>query len=813
MSATQELLRFGIFELNLATEELRKSGTPVKLPPLPFKLLVLLASHAGQIVTRQEIQEQLWGAETFVDFEQSVNKCIKQIRTALNDHAEHPLYIETLPRHGYRFLAPIVSKTLAAPGPRVVQSQSGDLPRLPVLVGKGSAAAVRAGALAPSYPAAVTAAPEFEPARSAEPRSGFWRVRYTWIGAVIVLAVVIGGGIYWRMQQTPALTEKDTIVLADFDNKTGDPVFDDTLKEALDFQLEQSPFLNVLSDFKVAQTLKLMNLTGSERLTQDMAREVCLRTNSKAMLTGWIALLGSQYVIGLKAVDCNSGDVLAQSQARASGKDHVLDAMDDAAVSLRRKLGESLRSVRKYATPVAEATTPSLEALQAYSQGQKIRFAKGETTALPFYNRAVELDPNFAMAYAAIATADLKLGEVGPAAENARKAYDLREKVSERERFPIEAGYYLNATGELEKAAGVCELWQQTYPRDDTPYQDLEYIYASLGNYEKTLEEDRQAMRLEPSDQNSYSNLVAVYMDLNRLDEAEEVYKQAEERKLEGETLLAEGYRLAFLKNDTTQMAQLVTAAIGKPGTEDVLLASQADTEAWYGRLNNARELTRRAMDSAQRNNATETAAAYQAVAALREVESGNREQARADAHAAMTLSPDRDVQAMAALALARAGDVEAAERTAAKLDSTYPVDTLVQSYRLPTIRAAVALEHKDPNRAIELLRVTKTIELGQATAFNGYLGPVYLRGQAYLMLHDGNAAAAEFQKFIDYYGLVGNSPWGALARLGMARAYAEQGNTVKTRAAYQDFLALWKDADPGIPIYRQAKTEYATLQ
>jgi len=445
--------------------------------------------------------------------------------------------------------------------------------------------------------------------------------------------------------------------------------------------------------------------------------------------------------------------------------------------------------------------------------GRKTQSAKGLTASLPFYKRAVELDPNFAMPYAAMSAIYANLNEIGRAAENARKAYELREKVSERERFYIEASYYLIGTGELEKAAQRYELWQQTYPRDFVPYGNLSFISSALGNLEKGLEEAREAMRLEPTNEINYGNLGNAYSNLNRLDDAEAVYKQAEERKLEGEEVLWYRYQLAFLKGDAAQMAQFVSAAMGKPGTEDALLAGQADTEGWYGKLKNARELTLRAMDSAQHNDAKETAASYQAAAALREVESGNREQALAAVDAALKLAQNRDVRAMAALALARAGDTAAAEKLAAELDKTFPLDTLVQRYWLPTIRAAVILERKDPNRAVELLKTASTIELGQPTALAVFLCPVYLRGEAYLMLHDGNAAATEFQKFIDHRGLVVNFPWGALARLGLARAYAMQGDTVKARKSYQDFLNLWKDADPDIPILKEAKTEYAKLQ
>ena len=639
-----------------------------------------------------------------------------------------------------------------------------------------------------------------------------WRVLVP--AALMLVAAAIGGTLYFRSRQAMArLTDKDTIVLSDFDNKTGDSVFDDTLKQGLSVQLEQSPFLDLVSERKVNETLKLMGRPAGDRLTPEVTHEVCLRTGSKAMLNGSIAGLGSQYVIGLKAVNCNTGDVLAEAQEQAAGKEAILKALDNAAVTLRSRLGESLSSVEKYATPVEEATTPSLEALKAYSLGVKTDYAKGDTAALPFYKRAADLDPNFAVAYAWMSYVYKDLNEVGRAAENARKAYELREKVSERERFSIEGTYYFNATGELEKAAQTYELWQQTYPRDDYPYLVLAFVSGILGNWEKALEESRAALRLDPNNIFGYVNLGFAYTVLNRLDEAEAVYKQADERKLEAELLLQSRYQLAFLKGDAPQMAQWVSAAMGKPGTEDLLLAAQADTEGWYGKLKNAHELTGRAMDSAQRNDAKESAATYQAEATLREVEAGDREQASAEANAALKLAPNRDVRAIAALALARAGDTAGAEKLAAELDKAFPLDTLVQRYWLPTIQAAVALERKDPNRAIELLKVASTIEFSLPIQIAILMCPAYLRGEAYLMLRDGNQAAAEFRKFIDHRGLVINFPWGALARLGLARAYALQGDTAKARAAYQDFLTLWKDADPDIPILRGAKAEYAKLK
>jgi serine/threonine protein kinase/tetratricopeptide (TPR) repeat protein len=656
---------------------------------------------------------------------------------------------------------------------------------------------------------AVSSSAVAAPPAGAASGSKLWRLAFL----VLLVAALVAGGLYYRGHQAKPLTDKDTIVLADFTNTTGDSVFDDTLKQGLSVQLEQSPFLALVSERKVNETLRLMGRPAGDRLTPELAREVCQRRGSRAILTGSIAALGSQYVIGLKAANCNTGDVLAQAQEQAAGKEAVLKALDNAAVSLRAKLGESLSSVQKYATPVEEATTPSLEALKAYSLGRKMQAAKGDVPALPFYKRAVELDPNFAVAYRSMSVVYGNLNELGRAAENSRQAYQLREKVSERERLAIEAIYYTYTTGELEKAAQAYELWQQTYPRDYLPYTNLGDIYGILGNWEKALQEASGALRLEPNDENNYLNLGNDYANLNRLDEAETVYKQAEERKLEGEFLLTNRYQLAFLKGDAAQMALLLAAAMGKPGAEELLLAYQADTEAWHGKLKKAREVTRQAMESAQHDDAKEAAAMYQAAAALREVESGNRNQAVAEATAAVKLAPNRDVRAMAAVALARAGDTAGAEKLAAELDKTFPLDTLIQRYWLPTIQAAVALQRKDPNRAIEVLRVTSAIELGQPTQVVVFLCPIYLRGEAYLMLHDGQAAAAEFQKFIDHRGAVVNFQWGVLARLGLARAYAVQGDTARARAAYKDFLTLWKDADPDVPILKDAKAEYAKLQ
>ena len=757
MAVPTEDVRLGPFKLDMSSAELHNNGTTTRLPEQPFQILVLLVEHDGAVVTREEIRDRLWQSGTFVDFEHGLNSAMKRLRHALGDSAENPRFIETLPRLGYRLMVPVERAAPASPA------------RARVSISK------------------------------------------LLIAFLVLLAVsALALALYVRSRpSTTRLTDQDTIVLSDFDNKTGDPVFDDTLKQGLSVQLEQSPFLTLVSERRVSETLKRMGHAG-ERMTPDLANEVCQRTGSKAMVRGSIAVLGRQYVIGLKALNCDTGGTLAETQEQAAGKEAVLKALDKAAVGLRSKLGESLSSVEKYATPLEDATTPSLEALKAYSLGRKTSLTKGNAAPLALYKRSVDLDPNFALAHAALSVAYLNLQEFDRASESSARSYELRAKVSERERFYIESNYYMTATGELEKAAQTDEMWKQTYPRDDPPYADLGFIYAHLGNWERASEEFRSALRLEPSRAINYGNLGVAYAALNRLEEAEATYKPAEEHQVEGEFMLEGRYWLAFLQGDHEGMARQVSAAMNTPGSEDLLLAAQADTEAWYGHLKNARELTVRAMTSAQHNNGDEIAAGYQAAAALRDGESGNSRRARAEADAALKLAPNRQVRALAALAFARAGDTARAESLASLLDKTFPVDTLIQRYWLPSIRAAVALERRDPKRAIELLKVASPIELQYSPAI---LYPAYVRACAYLMLRDGNRAQAEFQKFIDHRGLVRNSPLGALARCGLARSYASQGDTVKAQAAYRDFLALWKDADPDIPILKQAKQEYTKLQ
>ena len=629
----------------------------------------------------------------------------------------------------------------------------------------------------------------------------------------LLVAAAIGTGLYFRSRNATPLTEKDTIVLTDFANATGDPVFDEALKQALAVNLGQSPFLNVLSDRKVSDTLRLMGRSPSERVTPEIARELCLRTGSKAILAGSISNLGSQYVIGLEAVSCGSGDTLAKEQADAPTKESVLQALDKVASSLRGKLGESLASVQKFDVPV-EATTPSLEALKTFSLGIKAMREKGDPEAAPFFKRAIELDPNFALAYVSLGISYSNLGEATLAAENIKKAYELRDHVSEREKLRISHAYFGNATGELEKANQVLELWAQSYPRDATARGNLGNAYLTLGQWDKALVECNETLRLDPDIITTYGNLGLIYLALNRLDDAKATMDQARAQKLDGEWLHEVAYELAFLRNDPVEMERHITWSIGRPGDEDLILSVHSDTEAYYGRLTKARDYSRRSVESARGAGSNEAGALWQANAALRQAEFGNAAAAQQGIAAALALAPGRDVRVLTALAWARAGDNARAKAAADQLDKDYAQDTMVKFYWLPTIYAAIANNNGHSDESISLLEGARPYELGLPPQLQvGTLYPIFVRGQAYLVGHNGSAAAVEFRKIIDHRGIVLNFPVGALARLGLARAYSMLADTANARTAYQDFLTLWKDADPDIPILKEAKAEYEKLQ
>ena len=507
------------------------------------------------------------------------------------------------------------------------------------------------------------------------------------------------------------LTEKDTVVLADFINSTGDPVFDGTLKQALAVDLEQSPFLNILSDRKVGETLKLMGRAPTEHVTADVARELCLRTGSKAVLGGSISNLGSQYIVGLDAVACNTGDNLAKEQAEAPSKEGVLKALTTAATAMRTRLGESLASVQKFDVPV-EATTPSLEALKAYSMGITTGRTKGDAEAIPFMKRAIELDPNFAMAYVGIAVQYSNLGRASLAADYAKKAYDLRDRVSDREKYRISAFYFQYVTGEVEKATEAYELWAKSYPHDAVPHGNLGFIYAALGQYDKAIAETEVQLRLEPTI-SGYGNQASNYINVNRLKDARQTLQEAQQKNFDGFTLRSDLYSLAFLSGDTAEMERQVAWAAGRPGEEDQMLDLHADTQAYYGRLEKARDLARRASDSAVRADAKETGAQWLAFQALREAELGNVSAARQAVARALALAPGRYVKVLAAVALARSGETSQSRTILEALQKSEPTNTYLKVYWFPVIEASIAMAQQAPDRAIVALEPSLPYELG----------------------------------------------------------------------------------------------------
>ena len=619
--------RFGPFEVHTGTRELSKSGTKIKLRGQPYLILEVLLGRAGEIVTREEIREKLWPADTFVDFEHGLNTSVKKLRQVLCDSAEQPRYIETVPRLGYRFIAPV----------EVVAERPEPSADAPIFSGEELGEAVLSAAgLDPQDPR-----PRQDPGIASETvqqeqvsRSGPWQsLSPRWLLAAGLVALLLGAA-YVRLDRgsrTKRLTEKDTIVLADFANSTGDPVFDDTLKAALCISLRQSPFLNVLSDSEVAKTLQLMTHAASTkpRLTPEVARELCQRAGSKAYLAGSIGNLGSEYVLGLKAVNCESGDTLAEEQVTAASKEKVLDALGGTASRLRSKLGESLATVQKFDVPLEQATTPSLEALKALSLGRKASNEKGAAAGLPYDQRAIELDPNFAMAYRAVGIDYTNLSELGRASEYFTKAFQLRGHASEREKLTITADYYSYVTGELDKAAQTFQEEIESYPREDAAYVNLGIVYGAQGQYEKAAEITRQAVRLAPDAVSEYEDLANYALALQRFDETRQVIHEAQARKLDDYLLRNVFYALGFLTSDSAAMAEQQQWLEGKPEFRNVGLALASDTEAYAGHLSKARELTKRAVDSAIRADSKENGAVWQANAALQQAAYGNSAEAR----------------------------------------------------------------------------------------------------------------------------------------------------------------------------------------
>lgn len=863
----QKVARFGLYEADVRQRVLTKAGLKVRLQDQPFQVLALLLERPGELVTREEIQQKLWPADTYVAFDDGLNTAIKKLRSALSDTADNPRFIETVPRRGYRFVAPVnvlpdpqlatgIQRQAIAPLPSESDPSQAKFPVLQGLNhdtdnGHVSSTGITNGQVGTAASAVPTRV-------SSRAKLG----RYPAAG-VILLAALSAVGFYYRAHRARPLTDKDTVVITDFTNSTGDPVFDDTLKTALSVSLDQSPFLSVLSDNKVASTLKLMTRRPDTRLTPEIARELCQRAGSEVYIAGSIASLGSQYVLELKAVNCQSGEPLAQEQATANGKEKVLDTLETAASKLRGQLGESLASVQKLDAPLEQATTSSLEALKAYSLGLKVSQEEGQSAALPYHQHAIELDPQFAVGFAEVGDDYFGLGELGRASGYYTKAFQLRDHASEREKLAITADYYRNVTGEVDKAVQTLQEWIATYPRDYTAHAKLGTAYSKEGQFEKAAEAYRDAIRLAPDYVGVYGNLANALISLQRFDEVEQTAAQEQARKLDDETSRAALYAVAFLRGDGGGMAEQQQWFVGRP-EQDWGLSLASDAEAYAGHLHRARELSRRSLDTAVRNDSKETGAIWLENSALREAAFGNLTHAKQTAEAGLKLVPTSQAVAVeATLAYAMAGDRARAESLAQDLNKLYPLDTQMQSLWLPAIRAQLALNRGDATTALSSLQpALPPIEYGQIMFLSNLscLYPTYIRGEAYLEAGRGAAAAAEFQKILDHSGIVWNCWTGALARLGVARANALQAGIgyvrtsrfgrgasqasldrrghnfaanapagssadsgianrdaarVRALAAYKDFLTLWKDADidTDIPIYQQAKAEYAALR
>ena len=764
------MYEFGKFRCDPREHLLLYEDTPVSLSPKCFEILVLLIQSDGRLLAKDELMHRVW-PDSYVE-EANLTVNISALRKALGETSGGERYIETVPKCGYRFIPPV--RQYENTGRRTTAI----VPPEDTLVSPPAARPISIGQ---------------------RPRSRWWAL----CAGLILLAVLAAA---FLVSRRPKLTDKDTIVLAEFANTTGDPVFDGALRQGLSSQLEQSPYLNLLSDERIALTLSLMARPKDSRLTHELAREVCQRTASTAVLDGTVAQLGTQYLLTLKAINCSDGEILGSTEAQARDKNQVLDALGRLASKIRNQLGESLASVRRYDAPAENVTTPSLEALQAYSLGYQALVVRSDyATAIPLFQRATTLDPNFAMAYARLGTSFFNLYQTVDASAYARRAFELKDRVSEREKMYIASHYELFVTGNLEAARKIYELSSQTYPRD-IPLNNLGRIYSELGDFDKALAAYQNVLRISSGTGNRYANLVSGYLQLNRLDEAKAAAREAQSHGIDSPELHLTLYWVNFLQHDSAGMAAEAAQMLGKPGHEDQMLNYEADTAVFTGQLSKARTLTRQAINAALKADEKEAAALYMAEAAVREALVGNGNLAKRQAHAALELSKGRDVAALSAISLGMAGDIATANRLAGDLSQRFPEDTIVQSNYLPAIHI-VALGGKTrelPALAYELG--------GNLETANFVLYPVYLRGQAYLAAKQGTEAAAEFQKILDHPGAVRSEPIGALAHLQLGRALLLSGDKVKAKIAYQDFLALWRDADSDVPILKQAQAELAKL-
>jgi DNA-binding winged helix-turn-helix (wHTH) protein/Tfp pilus assembly protein PilF len=780
---TKQLYEFGPFRLDPDKLLLLRDDQPIPLPPKAFETLLVLVQHGETLVLKDDLMKSVW-PDTFVE-ESNLAQNIFVLRKTLAEAAGDHRYIVTVPGRGYRFTEKV----------RLVPE------RLDIVVESHSITRV--------------VVDEQTDDQTDEKTSSRW---WPWVGVTaIALAAVFAVAWYRSSHKAPKLTEKDTVVIADFANTTGDPVFDGALRQGLSAQLEQSPFLNLLSDRRAAQTLALMGQPKDVRLTHALAQEVCQRTAGAAVLDGSIAQIGMSYLLTLRALDCSNGEALASAEAEAGDKNHVLDSLGSVASAIRGKLGESLASVQKYDVRPEDVTTPSLEALKAYSLAMKERNRpNGDfTVTRQLFQRAIDLDPNFAMAYAQLGVIFVNYGQTERGAENLRKAYQLRERASEREKFYSAAHFDDMVNGDLEAARKDYELWMQLYPRDFAPVANLGVVYFYLGDFDKVLAMVKQAEKMNGQGEHDHSaNLSWCYILVNRFDEAKAIALDAQATHRDDPAFHFNLYMIDFLRHDVEGMKREAAGLASNPTWGHAAFQYEADIAAYGGQFTEAREFTQRAVAAARKSDNQETAATDEAEAAIREALAGNEAFAKQQAKAALALSKGKDIEAMVAFASSLTGDSAQATQLTNDLTKRFPQNTLVQFNYLPTIRAAGELRNHDAAKAIQTLAVATPYELG-ITALTGgsTLYPAYIRGEAYLAAKQGPAAAAEFQKILDHPGVVQDEIIGALAHLGQGRAYVLSGDRSKARAAYQDFFTLWKDADPDVPILKQARTEYAKVQ
>ena len=754
------------------------------------------------IMNRAPVSPVRLNRDVSVELERIINKALEKDRNLRYQHAaDMRADLQRLKRDTD------TGKSVAAgSGSVAVAQEASSIPVVSSVTGSGSD-----GARTPSPLSSVQAAvsPPSSGAHFPPPRS---KTNLKWIlpAVLVLLALVTGSVLYFRSHQARALTEKDSLLLTDFVNTTGDPVFDGALKQALAVQLEQSPYLNLLSESRIQEALRFMGRKPDERITSEIGREICLRDNVVAMLTGSIAPLGNHYVITLGAVNAQSGDTLAREQVEVDSKEQVLRALDKASSNLRQKLGESLASVQQFATPLEQATTTSLDALQAFSLGQAEHLRLNDEAAIPHLKRAVELDPNFAMAYATLGVAYGNIGEFNLNREYVTKAFDLKDRGSERERFYISSHYYDEVTGEVEKAIATYEQWHQTYPRDTTPIDNLALAYNTTGQFEKGRAASADAMRNDPKDRFAYQNLTVAYVGLNRLEEARSIADQAVAQKLDSIGIHNMLFVMAFLRGDQAAMDR--ESARGQGTHESIYLAQKAASQTARGQLKTANETYRAAVTSALRSDNKESAASMQAAGALRNANYGDCATAKSQASESLKQVANGANRPFAALVFAVCGDSAQAEKLLAGEARDYPLDTFIQSVFVPLVQAYTAMRHGTAATALPRLEAARPYELGNGRGNPG-LWSIATRGTIYLQMKDGDKAAAEFRRLLDHRTSAALSELVPLSQLNLGRAYALSGDKEKAKTAYQDLFAMWKDADPGLPVLVQAKSEYGKLQ